>query len=156
MLIGTRLRSMRINKYMKAAIDEAYKGINKHEGGPFGSVVVKDGKIVGRGHNRVLLLNDCTCHGEMMAIRDACKKLGTFDLSGCDLYTTSSPCPMCEGAIQWSNIEHVYSGCTIEDAEDIGFRDKVFHEDGKEEIRLDRDACLKLFEDYKKTNPQNY
>ena len=119
---------MKVNRFMRAAINEAYKGINKGEGGPFGCVIVKDGKIVGRGHNKVLLKNDCTCHGEMMAIRDACKKLGTFDLSGCDLYTTSSPCPMCEGAIQWSNIEHVYSGCTIEDAENIGFRDKVFYE----------------------------
>ena len=84
---------MKTNKFMKAAIKEAYKGINKHEGGPFGSVIVKDGKIVGRGHNKVLLMHDCACHGEMMAIRDACKRLGTFDLSGCDLYTTSSPCP---------------------------------------------------------------
>ena len=141
---------------MRAAINEAYKGINKHEGGPFGCVIVKDGKIVGRGHNKVLLKHDPTCHGEMMAIRDACKKLGTFDLRGCELYTTSSPCPMYQGAIQWANIEKVYSGCTIEDAENIGFRDKVFHEEDMKEERLDREACLKLFEDYLKTNPKNY
>lgn len=147
---------MKVNKFMKAAIKEAYKGINNKHGGPFGCVIVKDGKIVGRGHNKVLKNHDCTCHGEMMAIRDACKRLGTFDLSGCELYTTSSPCPMCQGAIQWSNIEHVYSGCTIEDAENIGFRDKVFHEQERHEIRLDRDECLKLFEDYIKTDPDNY
>ena len=141
---------------MRATINEAYKGINNHHGGPFGCVIVKDGKIVGRGHNKVLLKHDPTCHGEMMAIRDASKKLGTSDLRGCELYTTSSPCPMCQGAIQWANIEQVYSGCTIEDAENIGFRDKAFYEEDMKEERLDREACLKLFEDYLKTNPKNY
>ena len=147
---------MKTNKFMKAAIKEAYKGINKGDGGPFGCVIVKDGKIVGRGHNKVLLMHDCTCHGEMMAIRDACKKLGTFDLSGCDLYTTSQACPMCQGAIQWSNIEHVYQGCNIQDAENIGFRDKVFFENPKVGEEVDREECLKLFDDYLKTNPENY
>ena len=77
--------------YMKEAIKEAYEGIEKKHGGPFGSVIVKDGKIVGKGHNQVLLNHDSTCHGEMMAIRDACKNLGTHDLSGCSLYTTAAP-----------------------------------------------------------------
>lgn len=144
------------HEFMREAIKEAYIGIQNGHGGPFGCVIVKDGKIVGRGHNEVLKNHDCTCHGEMMAIRDACKNLNTFNLEGCDLFTTSSACPMCNGAIQWSNIEHVYSGCTIEDAEDIGFRDRVFYEEGKKEEKLDREECLKLFENYKKTNPQNY
>ena len=143
-------------KFMRAAVKEAYKGISKRDGGPFGCVIVKDGKIVGRGHNQVLKNNDCTCHGEMMAIRDACKRLKTFDLRGCTLYTTSQACPMCQGAIQWSNIDKVYQGCNIQDAENIGFRDKVFFENPKVGEEVNRDECLKLFDDYLKTNPQNY
>ncbi len=149
------------NEYMKAALEEAYIGINAHEGGPFGTVIVKDGKIVGRGHNRVLQRNDPTCHGEMEAIRDASKNLGTFDLSGCELYTTAEPCPMCLGAILWSNIKTVYYGCSIKDSADIGFRDNAFYDflEGKSELlslnELDRDACQKLFSDYKNL-PDNF
>lgn len=77
---------------------------------PFGTVIVKDGEIVGRGHNRVVVNQDPTCHGEMEAIRDACRNLGTFDLSGCELYTTAEPCPMCLGATLWANIPVVYYG----------------------------------------------
>ena len=117
-----------MNEFMKAAMDEAYDGIRHGHGGPFGSVVVKDGKIVGRGHNRVLLKNDPTSHGEMEAIRDACARLGTFDLSGCHIYTTSQPCPMCLGGILWANIEKVWYGCSEEDADDIGFRDEKFYD----------------------------
>lgn len=142
--------------FMKEAINEAYVGINNKHGGPFGSVIVKDGKIVGKGHNQVLKNNDCTCHGEMMAIRDACKNLGTFDLSGCDIYTTSAPCPMCQGAIQWSNINNIYVGCNVQDAEDIGFRDKDFYENPPKSEEVGRADCLKLFSDYKKTDPTNY
>lgn len=145
-----------MNKFMKEAILEAYEGIDNKHGGPFGCVIVKDNKIVGRGHNEVLRNQDCTCHGEMMAIRDACSNLETFDLSGCDLYTTSAPCPMCQGAIQWSNIKKIYVGCNIQDAENIGFRDKVFYENPPETVEVDRDECLTLFEHYKTTNPQNY
>ena len=91
-----------MNKYMKVAIKEAKEGITQGHGGPFGVCIVKDNKIIGRGHNRVVLNNDCTCHGEMEAIRDACKNMNTFDLSGAALYTTGMPCPMCLGAIQWA------------------------------------------------------
>ena len=84
-----------MEKFMEAALQEAYEGIEKNHGGPFGAVVVKNGKIVGRGHNRVLYKKDPTCHGEMEAIRDACKNLETHDLTGCQLYTTAEPCPMC-------------------------------------------------------------
>ena len=115
-----------MNEFMKIAVDEARKGISSGDGGPFGSVVVKDGIVVGRGHNEVIRQNDSTCHGEMMAIRDACRKLGTFDLSGCELYTTAQPCPMCRGAILWANITKVYYGCTTDDVDEIGFRDKDF------------------------------
>lgn len=146
-----------MNAFMQEAIAEARLGVKNHEGGPFGCVIVKDGIIVGRGHNEVLKNNDCTCHGEMMAIRDACKNLQTFDLSECELYTTSEPCPMCFGAIQWANIKKVYQGCNVLDAECIGFRDKQFYETTAINItELNRDECLELFEYYKNTNPQNY
>lgn len=151
-----------MNKYMKMAINEARKGIKSGHGGPFGTVIVKDGKVIARGHNEVIKKQDATCHGEMMAIRKASKKLGTFDLSGCELYTTAEPCPMCLGAILWANISKVYFGCNIVDTENIGFRDKVFYEmtdDKKKEfiLEMDRKMCLKLFEEYQASeNKNNY
>ena len=143
-----------MNKYMRMAINEARKGIRAGHGGPFGAVIVKDGEVIGKGHNQVLKNNDPTCHGEMMAIHKACKKLGTFDLSGCELYTTGEPCPMCMSAILWANIEKVYYGCNIIDTEEIGFRDAKFYQmqqPGEREklvIELDRKACLKLYSEY--------
>ena len=140
--------------YMKEAIKEAYDGIEKGEGGPFGCVVVKDGRIVGRGHNQVLYKKDPTCHGEMEAIRDACKNLETHDLSDCELYTTAEPCPMCLGGILWANIKTVYYGCNRMDTDSIGFRDDVFYEylEGKADLltmtETNREACLSLFEQY--------
>ena len=142
-----------MNKYMKIALKEARKGIRKGHGGPFGAVIVKDGKIISKGHNRVVKNNDPTCHGEMDAIRRACKKLKTFDLSGCEIYTTHAPCPMCDCAIRWANIDKVYYGCTVEDTEAIGFRDKQFYEESSEgSIELDRDACLELNKEYMSLN----
>ena len=138
---------------MKIAIDEARTGITAGHGGPFGCVIVKDGKVVGRGHNEVIKQNDSTCHGEVMAIRDACKNLGTYDLSGCELYTTAEPCPMCRGAIMWSNIRKVYFGCNIADTDSIGFRDKVFYESDEDiSEELDRKECLEVFEEYRAIN----
>ncbi len=152
-----------MNRYMKMAINEARKGIRSGHGGPFGSVIVKDGVVIAKGHNQVIKNQDPTCHGEMMAIHKACKKLGTFDLNGCELYTTAEPCPMCLGAILWANISKVYFGCNIVDTEKIGFRDKVFYEineSGKKDeivIELDRKQCLKLFEEYQNIqDKQNY
>jgi len=147
---------------MRMAINEARKGIHSGHGGPFGSVIVKDGVVVAKGHNQVIKNQDPTCHGEMMAIHKACKKLGTFDLSGCELYTTAEPCPMCLGAILWANISKVYFGCNIVDTEEIGFRDKVFYEineSGKKDeivIELDRKQCLKLFEEYKNIEDKHH
>jgi guanine deaminase len=141
-----------MDKFMKLAIAEAKKGILAKHGGPFGAVVVKDGLVIARGHNHVVINNDPTQHGEIDAIRKACKKLKTFDLTGCTLYSTAEPCPMCLGAILWANIGKVYYGCRVQDTEEIGFRDKRFYEiDGKtatEMIELDRQACLKIFDDY--------
>lgn len=151
-----------MKKFMKSAIREARKGIHKGHGGPFGAVIVKDGKIVARGHNQVVKNNDPTCHGEMQAIRAACKKLKTFDLSGCEIYTTGEPCPMCMGAILWANIGKVYYGCNIDDTERIGFRDSVFYEMqekglGDKVVELDRKSCLKLYEEYMSINDRiNY
>lgn len=142
--------------YMKEALKEAYEGIDKGHGGPFGSVIVKDGKIVGRGHNRVLLNHDPTCHGEMEAIRNACENLDSHDLTDCELYTTAEPCPMCLGAILWANIAKVYYGCNVNDTDKIGFRDDKFYDyfEGKKNIltleESDRKECKKLFEEYNK------
>ena len=139
-----------MNKFMKIAIDEARNGINAGHGGPFGCVIVRNGKIIGKGHNEVVKNTDPTCHGEMMAIHNACKTIGSFDLSGCELYTTAEPCPMCRGAILWANISKVYYGCNISDTDAIGFRDKDFYSneyDISEE--LDRKECLELFKEYK-------
>lgn len=151
---------------MTAAVAEAEYGIDHGDGGPFGAVIVQDGRIVGSGHNMVLAHNDPTAHGEVSAIRDAGQKLTTFDLSGCELYTTGEPCPMCLAAIMWANIEKVYYGCTIKDNELIGFRDDVFneklsidrsklYESGMLE-QVGRDKCLELFERYKAMDAQNY
>ena len=143
------------NSYMQMAIDEARDGIYNGDGGPFGCVIVKGDQVVGRGHNRVLENADSTCHGEMEAVRDAEKSLGTYDLSGCELYTTGEPCMMCLAACIWANIDRIYYGCTIEDNSSIGFRDSLIDEttggraDDQDQVKeMDRDACLKLFEEY--------
>lgn len=139
-----------MNPYMQIAIEEAQAGIRAGHGGPFGCVIVKDGAVIGRGHNEVILQQDATCHGEITAIRAACKALGTFDLSGCELYTTAAPCPMCRGAILWANIRKVYYGCTVADTDSIGFRDQEFYEGAAlSQEQTDRDACLRVFEEYK-------
>ena len=144
---------------MKMAIDEARDGITAKEGGPFGSVIVKDGQIIVRGHNQVVANNDPTCHGEIQAIRNACKNLGTFDLSGSVIYTTGEPCPMCRAACLWANIDKVYFGCTIADNADIGFRDEAMYNTLKKKAEdfeyleaVGRDECKKLFEEYKKSD----
>ncbi len=144
-------------EFMDLAIKEAKTGIENGHGGPFGAVVIKDGKVIASGHNCVLKNNDSTCHGEIDAIRKAEAKLGTYDLSGCELYTTSEPCPMCLAAILWANIKKVYYGCTLKDNGKIGFRDVKFEkaaqdrDDLKDDHLLeeqDRAACLDLFDEY--------
>lgn len=154
---------MDIRYYMTEAVKEAYEGIKNHDGGPFGCVIVKDNKIIGRGHNRVIKNQDPTCHGEMEAIRDACKNLKSHDLSGSILFTSAEPCPMCLGGILWSNITEAYYGCTIADTEDIGFRDSKFYDffKGKNEVlktqQAEHDICLELFDTYKKDSEnKNY
>jgi len=156
---------MSYNKeFMSLAVEEAKAGINSNHGGPFGAVVVKDGEIIASGHNCVLKNNDSTCHGEIAAIREAEKKLETFDLSGCELYTTAEPCPMCLAAILWANISKVYYGCSVEDTAKIGFRDEKFEKllnlnygalrDLLEQG--DREMCLEVFEEYKRLDKTIY
>ena len=152
-----------MNKYMKVAIDEAYNGIKHNHGGPFGAVIVKDNKIIARGHNHVLSKNDPTCHGEIDAIRKATKSLKTYDLSGCTLYTTAEPCHMCLCASMWANIDKIYYGCNILDTDTIGFRDDKFDKifKGRDKLKnymecIDRDKCLELFKYYNKLKKERY
>lgn len=114
-------------RFMRRAIELARIGMNSMAGGPFGAVVVKDGEIVGEGYNRVIATLDPTAHGEVVAIRDACQKLGSFSLEGCEIHTTGEPCPMCLGAILWSRIPRIYYGFSITDAATIGFDDREFY-----------------------------
>ena len=146
-----------MNIYMKMAVSEARKGIKNGHGGPFGAVIVKDGVVIGIGHNKVVKSGDPTMHGEIDAIKNACKNIKTFDLKGAEIYTTGEPCPMCLGAILWANINKIYYGCTIKENEMIGFRDNIFYkkldlstEKMKGKIKqIYHDECLKLFEEYK-------
>ncbi|MBR4830870.1 MAG: nucleoside deaminase [Bacilli bacterium] len=117
-----------MNEFMDVAIDLSDDNFDKNYGGPFGACVVKDGKIIGKGINRVIKDNDPTAHAEIIAIRNACKELGTHDLTGCEIYTSCYPCPMCLSAIIWSNIKKVYYANTKEDAANIGFRDDFIYD----------------------------
>lgn len=117
-----------MNKYMQIAKDLADHNMISNVGGPFGACIIKDGKIIGKGSNHVLANNDPTAHAEIMAIRDACKNINSYDLSGCELYTSCYPCPMCLSAIIWANIKTVYYGNTKEDAANIGFRDDFIYD----------------------------
>lgn len=117
------------NKFMLEAVNAALKGMQNNEGGPFGCVIVKDGKIIGRGNNKVTSHNDPTAHAEVMAIRDACKNLNSFQLEGCTIYTSCEPCPMCFGAIYWARPDKVYYGCSQKDAADIDFDDEFIYKE---------------------------
>ncbi len=141
---------------METAIKEALKGIKKNEGGPFGAVVVRRGKIIAKGHNMVLKSKDPTAHAEITAIRKATAKLKKYDLSDCELYSTCEPCPMCFSAIHWARIKKVYFGCTKEDAAKIGFDDQLIYDILKGKLRkksfktkkISRKECLKLFKEW--------
>ena len=147
-----------MNIYMEKAKELADTNLKTNAGGPFGACIVKDGKIIGRGSNNVLSNNDPTAHAEIMAIRDACKNINSYDLSGCEIYTTCYPCPMCLSAIMWANITKIYYGNTKLDAESIGFRDNFIYEtisklNNNEESSLelkciDRDETIKTFNEY--------
>ena len=150
-----------MNEFMDVAIDLSDDKFDKGYGGPFGACIVKDGKIVGKGINMVLKNNDPTAHAEIVAIRNACKRLGTHDLSNCEIYTSCYPCPMYLSAIIWANIKVVYYGNTKEDAKDIGFRDDFIYEyidklaDNKTDNKvlklkcMNREEAIKVFDRFK-------
>ena len=149
-----------MNEFMDVAIDLSDDNFDKKYGGPFGACIVKDGKIIWKGSNHVLSNNDPTAHAEVMAIRDACKNINSYDLSGCELYTSCYPCPMCLSAIIWANIKKVYYGNTKEDAANIGFRDDFIYDfirkltDGSSDSNtldlecMDRDEAIKSFNNF--------
>ena len=145
-----------MNEYMKEAKELADNNLISNVGGPFGAVIVKDGKIIGRGSNHVLANNDPTAHAEVMAIRDACTNINSYDLSGCVLYTSCFPCPMCLSATIWANIKDVYYGNTKEDAANIGFRDDFIYDyirnmsssNTLNLIGLDREETIKTFNEF--------
>lgn len=116
-------------KFMRMAIKLSEQNVTKGLGGPFGAVIVKDGKVIAKSANKVTLHNDPTAHAEVSAIRLACKKLKTFDLSRCVVYTSCEPCPMCLGAIYWSRIEAIYYGNTKKDAAAINFDDHFIYQE---------------------------
>lgn len=152
-----------MNEYMQAAISRAAYTSKVNIGGPFGACIVKDGEIIAIASNTVLFDNDPTAHAEINAIRKACKKLQTYDLTGCELYATGYPCPMCLSAIIWANIDKVYYGTDINDAEAIGFRDDFIYNfikgtsNHKLTIeQLDREECLTLFINYVDNNKTIY
>jgi len=120
-------------KFMRMAIELSENSVTQGQGGPFGAVIVKDGELVAGSANMVVLNNDPTAHAEVSAIRLACQKLGTFDLSGCEIYTSCEPCPMCLGAIYWARLDKIYYANTKVDAADIGFDDKFIYD----ELELD-------------------
>jgi guanine deaminase len=143
-------------RFMARAVREARKNLARPDGGPFGACIVKDGKIVAAARNTVLR-SDATCHAEVNAIRKASKKLGTFDLAGCEIYSTTEPCPMCFGAIHWARIGVVHYGTGIRDAARAGFHElrisnKELKALGRSRIRLVpgvlRGECLALFESW--------
>ena len=152
------------NKFMLRAIELSISSANG-SGGPFGCVIVKDEKIIAEGSNKVTFSNDPTAHAEIVAIREACKKLNTFNLSGCDLYASCEPCPMCLSAIYWSHVDNIFYANTREDAKKINFDDSLIYseiskknEDRKIPIKqMLRDEALKAFEIWnKKTDKIEY
>ena len=144
---------------IKESIEMARKTMNLGYGGPFGAAIIKDGHCIAVASNSVLIDNDPTAHAEINAIRKACSILKTYDLSGCELYATGYPCPMCMSAIIWANITKVYYSCTPSEAENIGFRDDYIYRFLRSEdtsvISLEQighDEAIKLFEEYHKNN----
>ena len=140
---------------MQEAINAAFEGM-RQKGGPFGAVVVKNGEIVGKGSNCVTETNDPTAHAEIVAIRDACKKLGSFQLEGCEIYTSCEPCPMCLGAIYWARPDKVFYACDKDDAADSGFDDAFIYKELKLPlserkvpfVQMSREEALSVFAEW--------
>lgn len=144
------------SKFITEAVELSRNGMNNNEGGPFGAIIVKDGKVVGKGNNRVTSSNDPTAHAEVVAIRDACKNLNSFQLDDCILYTSCEPCPMCLGAIYWARPSKVFYANTREDAAAIGFDDDFIYEEINVSMddrkipfeQLGREEALQVFKEW--------
>ncbi|MDR3289164.1 MAG: nucleoside deaminase [Peptococcaceae bacterium] len=151
-----------MNPYMEMALKEARKGVAEGKGGPFGAVIVKAGKVLSAASNEVLCSHDPTAHAEIVAIRQACRKLQTYDLTGSVLYATGEPCPMCLSAIIWANIQRVYFASAAAEAEKIGFRDSGIyrHLRGEDKLleveQIDREEGIALYDEYRRTGKTIY
>ena len=152
------------NKFMARAIELSIESVNTG-GGPFGSVIAKDEKVIAEGSNKVTSTNDPTAHGEIVAIRQACKNLSDFNLNGCELYSTCEPCPMCLSAIYWAHVDKIYYANTRDDAQKIDFDDSSIYSELFKNIKkrkipmiqMMRDEALKAFELWnKKTDKVKY
>ncbi len=152
-------------QFMLKAIRLAQNGIDSNAGGPFGAVIVKDGEIIGEGFNKVTSTNDPTAHAEVVAIRNACENLGSFQLDGCVLYTSCEPCPMCLGAIYWARPAKVFYAATREDAANIGFDDEFIYKEIEKNfedrqmklVNFLRDEGLKVFRNWEnKADKEKY
>ena len=151
------------NTFMEEAIRLSFEQMRAGNGGPFGAVVVKDGKIIGRGNNRVTSLNDPTAHAEVMAIGDACKNLNDFQLTGCEIYTSCEPCPMCLGAIYWARPAKVYYACSKHDAAVHGFDDHFIYREIEIPppdrkipfIQMMQEKALEAFQEWDKLEGKN-
>ncbi|MBF0351673.1 MAG: nucleoside deaminase [SAR324 cluster bacterium] len=139
---------------MKEALQLAMDGMKARKGGPFGAVIVRQGEVIGRGQNQVTSTNDPTAHAEIVAIRDATAQSGSFQLNGCDIYTSCEPCPMCLGAIYWARLDRIYYAATREDAAVIGFDDRAIYDEYLKPVserslpmsQFLRDEALDVFE----------
>jgi guanine deaminase len=148
------------NSFMQEAIQRAVDNVRSGQGGPFGAIVVKDGRVIATGTNLVTAANDPTAHAEVTAIREACRALGTFQLTGCEIYTSCEPCPMCLGAIYWARPDRVYFAATASDAAEAGFDDSFIYEELKRPRRergipfepVMREAGLEPFREWMQKN----
>lgn len=147
----------REESFMMEAIKLSIKGMRENDGGPFGCVIVRGEEIIGRGNNKVTSTNDPTAHAEVVAIRDACKNEGTFQLNDCEIYTSCEPCPMCLGAIYWANPKAIYYANTRLDAEAIGFSDALIYNEFNKNLEdriipiqsISREEAIKVFNEWK-------
>lgn len=153
-----------VNPFMRIAIEESRKNLSSGKGGPFGAVIVRNGEVIARAHNEVLQTNDPTMHAEINAIRIASKKLNTFDLSDCELYTSCEPCPMCLAAIIWAKIKRYYFGNTRKDAAEIGFDDDAIYrrfagDDNACDIhgqQIDENEAKRVFDEWSESERRMY